>query len=89
MNYYGFLEFLGIFFYLIFLVAVIVYLFISNDIIIKNLIFLFLDFSVEEYDKVKGNNNNNLIIYKLLEFKILLDDFDLNRLEKYSKNLIN
>jgi len=87
MNYYGFLEFLGIFFYLIFLVAVIVYLFISNDIIIKNLIFLFLDFSVEEYDKVKGNNNNNLIIYKLLEFKILLDDFDLNRLEKYSKNL--
>jgi len=87
MNYYTFLELSGIFFYLIFLVSVIVYLFISNDIIIKNLIFLFLDFSAEEYDKVKGNNNNNMTIYKLLEFKILLDDFDLNKLEKYSKNL--
>ena len=87
MNYYTILELLGMFLYLIFLVAIIIYLFISNDIIIKNLIFLFLDFSVEEYDKVKGNNNNNMIIYKLLEFKILLDDFDLNRLGKYSKNM--
>ena len=87
MNYYTILELLGIFFYLIFLMAVIIYLFISNDIIIKNLIFLFLDFSVDEYDKIKGNNNNNMIIYKLFEFKILLDDFDLSRLGKYSKNL--
>ena len=28
-----------------------------------------------------------MIIYKLFEFKILLDDFDLSRLGKYSKNL--
>jgi hypothetical protein len=46
-----------------------------------------MDFSEEKYDKNNGSNNNNMIIWKLLEFKILLDDFDLIKLDKYSKNL--
>ena len=81
------LELLGIIFYLLFLLAVIIYLNYSNHIIIKNIIFLFMDFSEEKYDKINGSNNNNMIIWKLLEFKVLLDDFDLNKLDKYSKNL--
>ena len=81
------LELLGIFFYLLFLIAVIIYLNYSNHIIIKNLIFLFMDFSEEKYDKINGSNNNNMIIWKLIEFKVLIDDFDLIKLDKYSKNL--
>ena len=81
------LELLGILFYLLFLIAVIIYLNYSNHIIIKNIIFLFMDFSEERYDKINGSNNNNMIIWKLLEFKVLLDDFDLIKLDKYSKNL--
>ena len=81
------LELLGILFYLLFLISVIIYLNYSNHIIIKNIIFLFMDFSEEKYDKNNGSNNNNMIIWKLLEFKILLDDFDLIKLDKYSKNL--
>ena len=92
---YFILEFIGIFLYIIFFISAVIYLYNANQVIIKNILFLFLDFSEEEYDKDKIINNNNLIICKLLEFKNIIDDFNLSnfqiyklKIEKINKNQI-
>ena len=82
---YILLEVVGLLFYILFYIAVNFYLYYSNTIIIKNIIFLFLDFSELFYDKNKVNSN--IISFKLSEFEKLIDDFDLNNLEKYSLKL--
>ena len=85
MNYYFIFEILGFIFYYILLFSVIIYLHYSNQIILKNIIFLFLDFS----DQCFKNrlNTNNKIILKLLELQHLIDDFNLENFKKYSHNL--
>ena len=81
------LGLLHILLYILFFIVVIYYLYYNNEIIFKNIVFLFLDLSEQEYDK--NNINNNVIRLKLDEFKNIIEDFDLNKLEKYSKNLDN
>ena len=88
MTNYILYEILGLIFYTIFYIVVNFYLYNSNEIIIKNIIFLFLDFTEEEKNITK-NRNQNIINIKLLEFKKLIDDFDLNEFQNYSKNLDN
>ena len=88
MNYYFLLEFLGLIFYIILLFSVIIYLYYSNQIILKNIIFLFLDFSEGHYDKNLLDINNK-IIFKLQELYNLINDFNLEQLQKYSKNINN
>jgi len=94
---YYLLEFIGLALYLIFFVVILIYLYHSNIIIIKNIIFLFLDFTEEHYSKNR-NTNDHLITLKLLKFKYLIDDFDLNGFQNYfeeidtinkKKNIIN
>ena len=80
------LEGFVLLFYLIFFVSVLIYLYYANQVIIKNIIFLFLDFSEKEFDKYKSGNNN-LITWKLLEFKNLIDDFNLDKFQRYKINL--
>ena len=82
---YILLEVVGLLFYILFYIAVNFYLYYSNTVIIKNIIFLFLDFSELFYDKNKVNSN--IISLKLLEFEKLIDDFDLNNLDTYSQKL--
>ena len=82
------LEFIGLVLYLIFFVIILIYLYHSNIIIIKNIIFLFLDFTEEHYSKNR-NTNDHLITLKLLKFKYLIDDFDLNGLHNYFEELDN
>ena len=82
------LEIIEILFYAIFFITIIFFLLFSNSIIIKNIIFLFLDFSEKNYDKNKGKNNN-VINLKLIELKYIVNDFDLNLFENYSKKLDN
>ena len=84
---YYILELGGIFLNLLFFVIILFYLYYSNLIIIKNIIFLFLDLTEEDFSKIK--NNNASIILKLLEFQKLMNDFDLKRLKKYSIDLEN
>ena len=86
VNSYLILEILGLLFYIVFFFAVIVYLYYSNQIILKNIIFLFLDFSDEQYYKNRLNSNNKIIL-KLLELQNLIDNFNLDTLKKYSDNL--
>ena len=81
-------EIMALLLYIIFFITVIVYLYFSNNIIIKDIIFLFLDFSEDNYDKMKSNNNK-IINLKLIEFQKIINDFDLNLFEKYSNNLEN
>ena len=81
------LGLLHILLYILFFIVVIYYLYYNNEIIFKNIVFLFLDLSEQEYDK--NNINNNVIRLKLDEFKNIIEDFDLNHFEKYSKNLDN
>ena len=83
--YYIIIEIIGFLLYVAFYITVNFYLFYSNEIIIKNIIFLYLDCSEENFN----NNNNNIINLKLKEFKYLIDDFDLNSFENYSKNIEN
>ena len=83
---YYILEIGGLFFYLIFFFMIMIYLYISNNIIIKNIIFLFLDISEEHYLKNK-NYRDNLIRLKLLKYRYLINDFDLNELRKYFDEL--
>jgi hypothetical protein len=79
------MEACGLIFYIIFFITVMLYLYFSSNIIIKNIIYLFLDFSEEKYNK--NRSSNNMIIIKLIEFQSIIDDFDIKSLEKYSKKL--
>ena len=88
MTVYIALEILGLIFFISFFIAICYYLYSSNGIIIKNIILLFLDFNEDKY-KGKKNNMINIINLKILEFKKVIDDFDLNRFELYSKNIDN
>ena len=80
------LEIVGLILYVTFFLTVILYLYLSNNIIIKNIIFLFLDFSEENYEKRKINNSN-IIILKLIELQNIINDFDLDLFKKYEKNI--
>ena len=84
---YIILEIIGIISYILFFVSVNFYLFYSNEIIIKNIIFLFLDFTEEKNYNKNNNDSNNIINLKLIEFKQLMEDFDLNRFDNYSINI--
>ena len=88
INNYILIEILGLLLYILFFVTSIIFLYNSNNIIIKNIIFLFLDFSEKQYEKNKSINNN-IIKYKLMEFQYLIDDFDISLFNKFSKNLDN
>ena len=85
MTLYYILEIGGIILYLVFFITVLIYLYYSNLIIIKNLIFLFIDFSEEQFPKNKNIVHD--ITLKLLKFQKIIDDFDLNRLQTYSDDL--
>ena len=84
---YIILEFVAAALFISFYIAVLFFLVFSNEILIKNIVFLFLDFS-ENTDN-ENRTNSNLIILKLLELQKLINDFNLNNLEKYSKNIDN
>ena len=88
---YYLLEIIALVCYIIFFIVVIIFLYDSNKVIIQNILFLFLDFSEEEfnYNKKKNNENNNLIIFKLIEFKKIIIDFDLNRFKAYKIKINN
>ena len=75
--------------FIIFYIFVNLYLYYSNEIIIKNIIFLFLDFSETKFDYGINTNNNNMINFKLKEFKNLIENFDLNRFDNFSTQLDN
>ena len=85
MTLYYILEIGGLILYLVFFITVLIYLYYSNLIIIKNLIFLFIDFSEEQFPKNKSIVKD--ITLKLLNFKKIIDDFDLSRLKIYSDDL--
>ena len=76
------LEIGALILYLLFLIIMIIYLHNSNNIIIKNLIFLFLDFS----DKNFLNSNTKTYYFirlKLFKLKYLIDDFNLNQFQHF------
>ena len=75
--------------FIIFYIIVNAYLYYSNEIIIKNIIFLFLDFCETKFEYEINNNNNNTINLKLKEFKNLIENFDLNRFDNFSTQLDN
>ena len=84
---YIILEIIGLIFYIIFYVIVFTYLYLSNSIVFKNIIFLFLDLTVKEYDKSELTYLDDIISLKLSEFKNIIDDFDLNMFDKYIKKI--
>ena len=81
------LEGIATILFILFYVEVNTFLYYSNEVIIKNIIFLFLDFSEDFNNKNKGNNNK--VSLKLLELQDLINDFDLNRFGKFSQNIDN
>ena len=85
---YILLEIFGLLLYIIFFITSIIFLYNSNNIIIKNIIFLFIDFSEKQYIKNKSISNN-IIKNKLMEFKFIIDDFDISLFNKYSKAIDN
>ena len=78
--YYILIEIIGLLFFVIFFAIVNYYLYYSNEILIKNILFLFLDYTDEE---INNKNVNHIIKLKLLEFKHLIEDFNLNYFENY------
>ena len=81
---YFLLETLVSIFYVIFFLSVIIYLYYANQVVVKNILFLFLDFSEEQYD---NKYSNNLIILKLLELRNIIDDFNLEKFQRYKINI--
>ena len=84
-KYYA-LEIIGLSLIIIFFIICLIYLHFSNSIIIKNIIFLFIDFSDENY-MVTRNSHTKMMILKLLEFKACITDFSLEKLKIYAYNL--
>ena len=82
-------EIVGILLYIILFIIVFFYLYFSNNIIIKNIIFLFSDYNVENNDDKTNISNTNKIKLKLIEFQNLNNDFNLNLFEIFSKNMDN
>ena len=64
---YILLEILGLLLYIAFFITCIIFLYNSNNIIIKNIIFLFIDFSEKQFNKNKSIDNN-IIKSKFLIF---------------------
>ena len=84
-KYYSF-EIIGVTFNIIFFLIVILYLYYSNAVIIKNIIFLFLDFTEEKF-KLSRHTSTKIMMIKLIEFKTCITDFCLEQLQIYAKNL--
>jgi hypothetical protein len=83
MKRYYIFEIIGLLLIIIYYLIAMIYLYYSNDIIIKNIIFLFLDFS-EDITKELKNNNTKLMMIKLIEFKACISDFNLEQLNIYA-----
>ena len=66
--------------YLFFFICCFVYLYYSNIIIIRNIIFLFLDFSNSSDDKNSNTSSVSDIIGKLIKFQNLINDFSLSNI---------
>ena len=73
--------------YLLFFICCFIYLYYSNIIILRNLIFLFLDFSQNPEDKNTNKSSVSDIIGKLLKFQNLLNDFNLSNIKIFSDYL--
>ena len=80
------LEVFGLLLFFTFYIAVYIFLYYSNEIIIKNIIFLFLDFNEDINHK---KNGGNLIISKLFQLQSLIDDFNIKRFKIFSHNIDN
>ena len=80
-------EIVSLILYLFFFICCFIYLYYSNLIILKNIIFLFLDFSQDPEDRGANTNNVSDIIGKLLKFQNLLNDFNLSNVKIYSDYL--
>ena len=80
------LEISSLLLYLFFFICCFIFLHYSNKIIIKNLIFLFVDFSKVDQEDYKNSFSNYIsdIIGKLLQFQNLLNDFNLTKVKIYS-----
>ena len=79
-------EITSILLYSIFFISCYLYLYYSNLIIIKNILFLFLDFSQAQEEKNLNSNYNyyvNIIMNKLVKFQKLLNDFNLSNVKMY------
>ena len=85
---YYFFEVIGLAFIIIFYIITIAYLYYANSIIIKNIIFLFLDFSDDKFKMLK-NGYTKLMMLKLIEFKTCISDFSLEKLNIFGKNIDN
>ena len=81
------LEIGSLILYLLFFISCFIYLYYSNLIIVKNIIFLFLDFSQDPEDRGTNSNNISDIIGKLLKLQNLINDFNLNNVKIYSDYL--
>ena len=81
---YKILDILVIFLYFICYIVVISFLFYSNQIIIKNVIFLFLDFN--EDSSLNKEKDSRLNIKLINEIKKLIEDFNLFRFQNYIEN---
>ncbi len=79
------LEIGSLILYLFFFICCFIYLYYSNLIIIKNIIFLFLDFSQEQDDKYYNDITD--IIGKIMKFQNLINDFNLVNVNIYSDYL--
>ena len=69
--------------YFFFFICCFIYLYYSNIIILRNIIFLFLDFSQASEDKNSNISSVSDIIGKLLKFQNLLNDFNLTNVRIY------
>ena len=81
-------EIIGLLLYIIFFSTVFLYLYFSNTIIIKNIIFLFLDYNEENHGQIKINNTNKINL-KIIEFQNIINDFNLNLFERFGTNIDN
>ena len=84
---YYLLEIGSLVLYFFFFICCFIYLYYSNIILLRNIIFLFLDFSQAPEDKSSNFSSVSDVIGKLLKFQNLINDFNLSNIRLYSDYL--
>ena len=84
---YTIIEILGFILYSIFFGVNFIYLHHTSDIIFRNIMNIFIDFTQEGAYSFKNHYDNLFIVKKINEYRAVLIDFNMKNLDKYNEKI--
>ena len=84
---YTLIEILGFILYSIFFGVNFIYLHHTSDLIFRNIMNIFIDFTQEGAYSFKNHYDNLIIVKKINEYRAVLIDFNMKNLDKYNEKI--